>query len=177
MAFATADYTGQVLAPGEGLVVDNGAGGRDEIYRFSAATPDGAVLLHSDADGEGPLIRALDITIGATGVFIADSPKAEPGCIWRLGDDGSLTPVATDDPIASPMGIATDPITGDLFVADAHLKQLLRVNPETGATARVVTGLSGVASAGVDVTPDGSRIFVTDGASDAIFTFTRTEED
>jgi sugar lactone lactonase YvrE len=176
MAFATRNYVGNLLTRNDGLVVDGGGGGPDEIYRFSTASPEQAVLLHSDGENEGPLVRPLDVTIGSAGIFIVDTQGDKPGCIFRLGDDGSLTTVTTQEPLVAPVAIATDPITGDLFVLDSGDKRVLRVDPETGATSQILAGLSSkkkrYSVCGLDIAPDGRQVFVTDIVSHVILTFT-----
>jgi tetratricopeptide (TPR) repeat protein len=174
MAFGLDAHSDSWLSPGQGIVVDQGNNGRDEIYSFSAESPEGEVLLHSDADGEGPLVGAKDITVGATSVYVADGGARQ---IFQLARNGSLTPVPTDKPIGSPSGIANDPVTGDLLVTDRSGKRLLRVNPETGTIGDLATGLAiGWGPANVDLTPDGTQLFLTDRGSAAIFTLTRTAE-
>jgi hypothetical protein len=173
MAFATQDYPGKLLSPGEGLVVDEGWLGLNQIYRFSSSTPEGEVLLYSDPKDEGPFVAPTDVTIGTTGIFVVDRKSEHPSRIFRLADDASLTPLHTSDPLTQPAGIATDPLTGDLLVADGGAAQLIRVNPETGEVHPIVDGvfIGQTPYAGVDVTPDGRQVFITDRASQAILTF------
>lgn len=175
MAIAPNNYTGSVLLPGEALVVDRGFNGPDEIWRFSPDTAEGETLVHAD---NSTLINAVDITIGRNDVYVVDTGEEgagnTPGRIYRVEVGGALTLVVTSEAILDPLGIATDPTTGDLFVLDAVGDRLVRVNPQTGVVSTVFTGFAipGDGWAGVDVKPDGTQIFITDGA-DAIFTFSR----
>ena len=177
MAVAPHDYTGSVISPGEALVVDRGFNGPDEIWRFSPDTPQGESLIHADDD---TLIDAVDITIGIDDVYLVDTGNESgangPGRIYRLGADGSLTLLATSEPITDPVGIAIDPLTQDLFVLDAFDDRLVRVNPSSGVVTTMFTdfSISGAGWAGVDVTPDGGQIFITDEV-DVIYTFSRED--
>ena len=106
------------------------------------------------------------------------TPRATAsGTIYRLDAGPTLTPVTTSSPIAEPYGIAIDPTTGDLLVLDGAPDRLLRVNPGTGAVSEMFTGFTGVFWGGLDISPDGNRIFVTDYTGDTIYTFTKVAQD
>ncbi len=176
MAIATATRTGGILAPGDALVVDRGFNGPDEVWRFSSRTPEGEMPIHRD---DGTLIDAVDIAMGTGAVYLVDGRGALDGAIYQLHADGSLTPLVTSEPIAEPQGIIIDPLTGDLFVLDADANRLVRVDPDTGDVRDMFTGFSfstdavgTVAWAGVDVSPNGVEIFLTDRGARTIYTFT-----
>ncbi|MGR9107646.1 MAG: Ig-like domain-containing protein [Gammaproteobacteria bacterium] len=172
MAIAPKAYTGSVIVPGEGLVVDRGFEGLDEVWRFSSDIPEGEIPIHTD---NGTLVDAVDITIGLTDVYLVDTAENNPGRIYRLNAGGSLTLIPTSEPILAPVGISTDPLSGDLFVLDSSDDRLVRVNPGSGAVSNLFTGLTIPVDgwAGVDVRPDGTQLFITDDGADVIFTFSR----
>ncbi len=176
ITFAPANYVGDLLAPGDGIVLDEGGGGvpgPDEVYRFSADHAEGEVLLYSDGPGEGPLVTPRDVAVGVDGVFIVDTYDDQPGHIFQLNSDKTLTLIPTSEPLVDPIGIAVDPLNGDLLVADAGSDRVVRVNPKTGLVNHVVTALPLMkhTAACLDISPDGSQLFIS-GAG-AIFTFTR----
>ena len=178
MAVAPAGYSGPILSAGQALLVDRGANsGGDYIWRWSPDTAEGEVLIYTDAQSVGPLGDPVDVAIGPSAIYIVDPlGAANDGTIFRLDEGPTLTPVATQTPIAEPRGITIDPITGDLWVVDATPPRLLRVNPTSGAVSEMVTGFTGLLWAGVDTTPDGNHIFVTDWVGDMIYTFSRVPE-
>lgn len=174
MAVAPASYSGPILSSGQALVMDRGNSGIDAIWRWSPATAEGEVLIYSDSASGGPLTDPLNVAIGPSAIYLVDSKGAADGAIYRLDAGPVLTQIATSMPIADPRGITIDPLTGDLWVADAT--RLLRVNPTSGAVSEMVTGFTGILWASVDATPDGNRIFVSDWSGDKIYTFSRVPE-
>jgi DNA-binding beta-propeller fold protein YncE len=168
------DPVGMALAAGGAmLVVDRGYSGPDEIWRFSPATAEGEVRVHAD---NGTLIDAVDVTVGASGTYVADAGNATMGRILALSEGGVLTTVVESPTLTSPVGIAADPITGELFVLDADRDVLVRVDPATGTERPVLTGLTIGADgwAGVDVSPDGATLVVTDAGADTILVLERS---
>jgi sugar lactone lactonase YvrE len=175
MAIAPADYTGTVLAPGEALVVDRGYNGLDEVWWWSPTTAEGETVIHAD---NGTLINPVDIAIGTQHVYLVDTGDENggpnPGAIYELHADGSLTQLATSEPLIEPVGIAVDPVTQDLFIADSAAGRLVNVDVDTGVVTNLFTGFTGLFWASVDVAPDGSRLIVTDHGGDEIQVFERT---
>jgi len=173
MAFAPADYVGDVLAPGEALVVDRGNTGPDEVWRWSPLTPEGEVLLHADV---GTLVDAVDVAVDSTTVYVVDTGLTADGVIYELAADGSLTVFATSAPIGDPSGIVFDPLNGDLLIRDPAAGRLVRVDRNTGAVSDIVTGLTtSFAWAGVDVTTDGRQLLVTDYGASQIYVLARCD--
>lgn len=172
MAIAPPDYLGGALQPGEAVFVDRGNSGLDEIWRFSTATAQGETALHSD---NGTLIDAVDVTVTSDAIYVVDAAGSLAGRIYRVEVGGVLQLVATDEPILDPVGVVADPQSGDLLVYDAFDSRIVRVDPQTGAVSDLATGLTaaGAAWAGVDMTPDGSQLFITDTGGNAIFTLSR----
>ncbi|MHC4695976.1 MAG: NHL repeat-containing protein [Planctomycetota bacterium] len=173
MAVAPANYVGSVVAAGEALVIDRGNSGPDEVWAWSPDTAEGEWVIHAD---NGTLVDATDITIGVSDVYLVDHGSS---VIYTLADDGTLTPLATSQPIGSPVGITVDPASDDLYVLDAGTgDRVVRVDPGTGTVTDVFTGfgdLSLVSWAGIDASPEGRRIIVTDTAQDAVFVFARCD--
>ena len=170
ISFAPADYTGDVLLPGEALSADRGYQGFDDIWRWSTLIAQGEVLVHTD---NGTLIDAVDVAIGQETVYVVDTGETGPGKIYTLAGDGTLTVLNTTTPLVSPAGIAIDPLTGDLLVLDQGSASVVRVDTLTGVVSSVMTGLSvgGVKWAGVDISADGHQLLVTDTVANAIYVF------
>ncbi len=172
MAFAPGDYAGSVLQPGEALVVDRGNGGYDDVFWWSPLAPEGEYLVHPD---DGTLVDAVDVTIDQDEVYVVDSGLSADGAIYVLHPDSTLTQLTTSELIANPLGIVTDPSTGDLLVLDSEPGRLVRVDPLTGQVSDIVTNLAGPMWAGVDVTADGRQIIISDYAADEIHVFARCD--
>ena len=82
--------------------------------------------------------------------------------------------------LPDPVGIAIDPLTGDLLVLDGVEDRIVRIDPDTGELTTILSGFlfsQGVPHAGwtgIDITPDGSRIIVTDSGAGEIYTYVRS---
>lgn len=175
LCFPPVGYTGGVIGEGEVLLVDRGFNGLDELWVFSASAMEGESPLHADM---GTLEDAVDVTIGESGVFVADragGPAGE-GRMFRVDEDGSLTEVVAGEPV-NPTGVATDPQSGWLAVLDAEGDRVVWMHPETGAVEPFLEGFSFTLAesdtpwAGVDFSPEGSRIVVTDRGAQALYVF------
>jgi DNA-binding beta-propeller fold protein YncE len=171
MAIAPRNYRGPVIAPGDALVIDRGYKGPKEIWKFSLKSSEGESVVHRD---NRTLVDPVDITIGTDGIYLVDC-GAQRHCIYRIIEDGRLKPVSTSQTISSPTGITMDPLTGDLLVLDVGVvKRLVRINPVTGDVSEVLSGMLGFGKwSGVDVSPDGRHLFITDTEAGVIFTFNR----
>lgn len=180
MAVAPAGYSGAILQPNQALVVDRGfvgaGSGIDDIWRFSSEFSDTVTgyeetLAHAD---DGTLIDAVDIAIGNNAIYVADSGMTSPGVIYQLVEGGILNPINTVEALSYPSGIVVDPDKGDLLVHDTDTDRVVRIVVATGAVSNVITGLhSGLGNwAALDISPDGSQLFVTDNEVNLIYTFT-----
>jgi len=175
MAIAPPGYTGDVVAPGEALVIDRGYSGPREVWGWSPSVAEGEWVVHAD---DGTLVDATDLTFGVGDVYLVDSGGAAAGLIYVLAADGTLTPLSTSEVLGEPVGIAADPLTDDLYVLDGGGDRLVRVNPTTGTVSNVITGfgnLTLISWAGVDVTSDGRRLIVTDTDRDVVHVFARCD--
>jgi DNA-binding beta-propeller fold protein YncE len=175
MAFAPALYSGSVISPGDGLVVDRGAGGPDEVWRFSATVAEGETAVHSD---DGTLVDSVDIAIGLNDIYLVDDKDAGDGVIYRLNADGSLTPIPTTIALPAPEGIAIDPLSGNLLVLDVVNQKIYEIDPVSGVAIDMLPGFvfafpTGSTWAGIDISPDGQQLIITDQGADAIYVFSR----
>lgn len=169
MAVVPRDYAGSVAKAGQVLVTDGGHNGPDEVWCFHSDRAEHEFPVHSD---DGTLVHALDITVGGNRVYLADGCLKEPGKIYELKAGGALAEVKTSATLATPKGIVIDPRTADLLVLDDD--RLVRVVPQTGAVTEVMTGLTGSTTrAGVDISPDGGKLFVTSSLVGEIYVFNR----
>jgi hypothetical protein len=175
MAIAPATYAGSVLSPGEALVTDRGHNGLDEIWRWSPDIAEGETAAHAD---DGTLVDALDVAIDDTTVWIVDGGLGADGAIYQLAADGTLTPLPTTSVLADPVGIAIDPLTGDLLVYEGGGLRVVRIDPASGAVSDVITGFltsGGAAWAAVDIAPDGLQLIVTDRTAGKVYVFGRCD--
>ena len=99
--------------------------------------------------------------------------------IWKVDVTGGVTQLATSVPLGRVAAIAVDPLTGDLVVLDKTSDEVLRVDPVTGAVSVMFSGFSFIDCctefAGLDFSPDGSMLFVTDRGDGAVYTFSVPE--
>jgi hypothetical protein len=166
LAIAPPGHSSGVVQPGFALEVDRGNNGPDMVWSWSPATAEGEQLVLAD---EGTLIDGFDIAISDTDVWVADARGAGAGALFRLQPTGSPVQLTTSIALPHPVGVAVDPATGLLFVVDADLDSVLSVNPNTGATAVVVSGLPNPSWAGIDFVADGSRFAVSHANGVSVF--------
>lgn len=162
-----------LLAPGMALVVDEGNGNPDRIWSWFLGTPEGEQIVYASSGVVGAIV---DVTFTATDAFVADLA----GFVFRIQADGSLTVLPTSSPLSAPSGIAADPLTGQLYVLDSGTDQLLRIDTATGQVTVVIenftVGDNITDTAGLDVSPDGTTLFVSDRGSDEIYVFSLVPE-
>jgi hypothetical protein len=173
MSIAPADHRGRVVAPGSAVVIDYGFNGLDEIWRWSPATAEGEVALHTD---NGTLVDAYDIAIGREHIYALDSGGSGNGVVYRVNAGGVLTAIPTQQPLPEPTSIAVDPRGETLLVAESDSGAVLRVDPATGVVSTVISGLTfGAPWPAIQVTADGTMMIVTAHGSDSIFVFARCD--
>ncbi|MFQ5515772.1 MAG: DUF4215 domain-containing protein [Myxococcota bacterium] len=168
-------YSGPHVSPGEALLLDRGGSDRPHrLWRFSLATKRSEVLLWS---GGGSLQDPIDLAIGLDGIFLVDDGPTS-GALFRLEATGTLTQIATSEPLDAPRGIAVDASSGTLLVLDQGGDRVVRIDPQSGAVSEVFAGFAfsqgtsfGNGLQGLDVSADGTRIFVSDAAEEAVYTF------
>ncbi len=167
---APAHHSGPLLLPREGLMADEGTNGPKEIWRFDAAVAEGETVVHAD---DGSLQKPVDVTIGAADVYVADQIG---GAVLRVESDGSVTPIVTTPPIAAPMSVVEDPRSAEILVMDTGNDEVVRVDPLTGVLSVVMTGLvltPATDQSGLDFTPDGVELIVTDRTANEVYTYSR----
>ena len=166
MAIAPPTYTGDLLSPGQGLMIDRGYNGPDEIWVWETTMAQDAHVLHQD---DGTLVNAVDVAIDDTGVFVVDDNGTSAGIIYEVGAGGALAALSLSEAIAEPQGITIDPWNGDLLVLDSGAGRVVRVDRENGAVSEILTGLTpGLNWAGIDISSDGRRLLVTDHEADVV---------
>ena len=175
---------GSSVSPGDGLFVDRNVNGTAQrLWRFSPDVAGGEVVVH---DGISPTLGDMqdprDVAVivhpsGPSDIYVSDTG---PGGIFRLEANGDMTVVATSDVLPKPEGMAADLSTGDLIIMDTIDERIVRLNPTTGLVTPIVSGFtfnsgSVIHWSGVDVSPDGNQIFVSNTTGNEIYTFTKTD--
>ncbi|MEM7260752.1 MAG: putative Ig domain-containing protein, partial [Planctomycetota bacterium] len=169
MSFTPADYVGPLPIAGLGLITDPGLDGEDGLWIFSPDTTEGEIALVGDSS---LLEQAVDVAISSTEVFVADAGDGEFGTIWRVEPGEVLVDIGATGLV--PVGIAIDPVDGNLLVVDRIGERLVRVNPTTGTATDVVVGLDlqqDRAWSSIDISADGRKILLT--SSHVVHEFTR----
>lgn len=171
MAIAPPGYAGNVVLPGDALVVDRGVNGPTGVWLWSTVTAQGEVELAAT----GTMTAPGDITIDENGIFITDSVNDLDGIIWELGVGGTLTPFATSEPLANPVGITIDPLNGDLVVLDDVAQRVVRINRATGSVTNIITNFDAGTNSfsGVEFTADGRQLVITSNGADMIYVIAR----
>ena len=162
------------LADGALLAVERDAG---RLVRFGAGDP---ALPTVVAEGlEGPVGLAADRSADAPGVYVTE---ARSGKVTRVRlSDGARRTVAAG--LKSPEGLAVDR-SGGLVVAEVGRKRLVRIDPATGRTTVIASGLpiglpevpgsfAGYLATGVAVGPSGA-IYMTSDVEGALYRFVPT---
>ncbi|HMV67701.1 MAG TPA: hypothetical protein PKA64_12705 [Myxococcota bacterium] len=170
MAIVPPGWTGAGASVGDVIVVDRGNGGPDEVWRFSYTTAEGEVLIRPD---HAAFVDPVDVAVSRTAIWIADVADAANGVLFHLDAAMEPIPLVTSLALPTPQGIAVDPISQDLFVHDATLRQVIRVNPTTGASTVLIDNAPSGSWASIDVSTDGSQIVLT--ATDEILVFTQCD--
>ncbi len=172
LAFAPSNYTGAHLLPGQSIVVDEGSLGPDELWGWNFGTAQGEFQIYTDPNGTPPLVQPVDVAVSATDIWIAD---VDANAIWQLTAAGTPVQLATSVPLGRVAAITVDPVTGDLVVIDKTSDQVLRIDPSTGNVSVMFSGFSFIDCctefSGLDFTPDGSQLIVTDRGDGAIYVF------
>lgn len=165
------------LAPGIGGTPDRR--GRGGLWRCRLDNNAPAQRLQED---ERLLGYPLDVSVTGRGVFLlnrqAISPPPQVGDADRTRrvfrwDRQGFHPCTTDLPIHDPSGLAADPFSTDLFVAEGamlpatqraaqRLVQLRLLGPDRYEVRVVARNFGRIALNGLAFTPDGRRLVLTD---------------
>lgn len=166
------------FSPGDAFMVDRGSGGLDEIWMWSTLSPESETVLHAD---NGVLENPIDITCSDAQLWICDNEGSNPGTVYEVLSNGSVSLINLSETVESPASIAYVPDMHSLFVLDdaggGGLARIISIDPQTGSVATIITGFSfsgGTTYAGLDITDDGQRMYVTDGAAGRVYEFTST---
>lgn len=184
-----ADEGHRWLAPGAGGAPDRRGLGGLWRCRFDDNAP--AERLAEDA---GVLGYPLDVAVTTHGVFllnrtgmtptsqIDDSDRDRRVVRW---DRQGFHPCSTSQPIHDPSGLAADPFSTDLFVAegamqsgirpaDRRLLRLRAVGPDRYDVEVVAQNFGRIAVNGIAFAPDGRRLVLTDTGNRVIVVLKRT---
>ena len=172
MAIVPENYKGKGLVPGQVIVADRGYSGPDEIWVFSADSAENEWPLHTD---NGTLINPIDVAITDSTVYVVDEGDGQPGRIFEVDSLGVLNQLMLNDTLISPTGLAFDPVTGDLYVLE-HPGKILEINPQNGDVTEIMTGFQGSSAnwCGIDISPDGDYLLITENVANYIYIFRRT---
>jgi len=189
LAFASPGFDGSVVNPGEGVVA---SAATDSIKGWSTAGEPAQGGTRDLWDVQAVSMPGLvDVTMGRNETWwVADSSAPMGPKIQRVfsirkdppnGEFGSggLDPVGgtvdfqTWTTIQAPLAIDRDPVSNSVFVLDHQNGdgRLLRLDPESGAIATLVTGIPfdpAATLAGLSALPDG-RIVVMTGTEIYVF--------
>ena len=172
MAFAPLDYTGPLLAPGEGIVVDRGYSGPNEVWAFSSQVADGVTPERVLVPNSSILAEPYDVTVSQDTIWIADGENG----LFTLEEGGELVAFPVSPPIGAANGIDVDPQTGALYVTDRLTNEVLTIDPDTGRSEVVFeTGIQNHRWGNVDFSDDGLRLVVT--TSTSVDEYVRCEAD
>ncbi len=164
------DYTGTLLTPGEAVVVDPGynADATEALWAFSLDTAETVRLIYPD---DGTLVDPRDITVSRDSVFVVEYSY---GKLWRLDDDGTLVLQTVSPSLANPIGVAFDPSSDDLIVADAATGSVLRLTAATAeawTAAPIATGFTFRSNSydNVFVSADGAQLAAASDTEVTVF--------
>jgi DNA-binding beta-propeller fold protein YncE len=113
---------------------------------------------------------------------MVDTGETGTGAIYEIVDStGTLRVLDTWVTIEGPSAIAVDPSNDLLLVVDARdvggEGSVLRVDPDSGAVSTVFSAFLLTGYTGIDVSPGGDRVIVSDEAANRIYVFTRDTDD
>src|SRR5215472_7529301 len=131
-----------------------------------------AVLPDGSTGPEGLTVRLSDGHVFVTTFgFNADGGVTTPSQLFDFAPDGNLVrQVSIQGASPHALGLAFNPVTGDLIVLDFGAGKALKVNPVTGASSLFMTAsTTGVPSAtvGTDPTKSGLNALTFDNKGNA----------
>lgn len=167
------DYAGPLPIAGMALVADPGFDGPDGIWIWSTMTSGGDSVLVDDTSA---LEAAVDLIILDDQLYVADQGPGDgaSGVLWRVEPGGGLTDMGLTG--LAPIGLAIDPLNGDLLILDRIGSRVVRWTPGIPGTTDVMTGLRIALTAGwagLDVSTDARQLAIT--SEDNIWLFSRCD--
>lgn len=158
-----ANETGQIL------VTD---AGRSSIFVFD--TVNGSLDVWTQAERLTDFMAPVDIAQdGRGGYLVSDS---ELGAVFRLAADGAPLGRLGEGSLIRPTGMAVDPATGNIYVADTGAHNV-KVFASTGELVRVVGvpgdngNIPGELNAPLHIDVSGGKAYVTDALNASIQVF------
>ncbi|MCA9311379.1 MAG: hypothetical protein KDA21_09255, partial [Phycisphaerales bacterium] len=166
MVIVPAGYTGPLATAGEVVSVDSGATNPDGVWQWSLDTMGGETRIMADSE---PFEDLRDVAVAANTLFLADGVAG----VYRVSAGGAAEPFPISPPVTLVQGIVTDPNSGELIIVDGVNGSVLRVNPITGASSEILTGLtiSPNAMSPVSFSADGRELVVADHAGGRIYIY------
>lgn len=179
IAFAPEDHAGSLFTPGTGMVTDRGSGGPDDIWKFSATTAEGELMLFAD---EGTLTDVFDVAISDDMIYLLDTKTCNGGALYKLYYDSRLkiadvSVVTTSSSILCPVGIAYDARLDRLLIQDAATDTIKAVYPSTGKVSTVLSNVPVAWYGGIDVSPTGLTVVVTTDSNVYKYSYDATLDD
>jgi len=175
LAFAPSDYSGPVLQPGEGIVVDRGVGGPDGAWRFDPT--DSSVSPVRVVSDDSAVRDIVDIAISSDGIFLIDPRESSGGRLFELTEDDveRRTILGT---LVDPTGLVWDPVGACLVFPDAGTGLLQELGPDD-EVASTIAALPGGAyptstRANIALSPDAALLAVA--SNDAVHLYGRCDD-
>ncbi|MDP7020528.1 MAG: bifunctional serine/threonine-protein kinase/formylglycine-generating enzyme family protein [Pirellulaceae bacterium] len=156
--------------------------GRVLLIRLDDEQPNRSVLeggflaMPGDVTFRGDVLYVTDVN--------GDMGRNTRSSLYR-SDGGRLISVATDPPLEGAEGICCDPLTSDLFVVcrartpktKSRVVRLSATDDENRLAGEVIySGLTLPSRGGIDISPDGEQMAITDRGADEILVFSRADE-
>ena len=178
-------YTGPLPVGGRFAFTDNGYNGGtyDGVYWFDPDVPAtfGTIVQNPFNQSGNPFVSAIDVTFTQNACIVADNVEnTGAGQLFSIAP-GAAFPIATDRPIAIPIGVTYDQRTDTLLVAGidvlGNAPKVMRVDLSTvpATVTDVIVNFpatSNIGAAGIDLSEDGSQLAVTQ-SRDNLFLFSR----
>ena len=161
--------SGLVDASGRILVTD---AGRSSVFVFDAVN--GVLEVWTQAEPLTDFAAPVDIVEDGYGAYLVSD--SELGRVFRVAADGAPLGQFGADTLVRPTGLAVDPATGDVYVADPGAHDV-KVFSATGSLLRVVGvpgdngSVPGELNGPLHVEVSGGRAYVTDALNASIQVF------
>lgn len=170
LCFAPLGFDGAGVSAGDVIVADFGFSGPDEFWSFDPETLESERQIVPDLPGD-PDFR--EITADPAGrVFAADALDAT--AIYELFADGTLQAIAVSQTVPALFDLEYSAFDFALYGVSNDTKQLVRIDPDTGAVTTVATGLQTVSYGALAVDARTGDILVSDGGANRVYRVCRS---